>query len=144
MNFFFKIHIAELFQSSFGQALLNQQPFPEILAICYLRALWAGQACLTTPKKNFMIKLQFPWISYYMQKANFLPQIVFDIKILKIMQSDQSRVFSIKTQELDFSQPCGFYRFSKVVHNLKPKNHIDGTNLSSKSVLPIFFSERRA
>ena len=53
--------------------------FPEILAICYFRALWACQTCLTIPKKNFMIKLQLPWISYYMQKANFLPQIVFEI-----------------------------------------------------------------
>ena len=60
------------------------------------------------------------------------------------MQCDWSKASSVTTQELDFSQPCGFYRFSKVVHNLKPKNHIDGTNLSSKSVLPIFFSERRA
>ena len=54
------------------------------------------------------------------------------------MQSDWSRVFSITTQELDFSQPSGFYRFSKVVYHLKQKNHFDGTNLSSKSVLPIF------
>ena len=57
------------------------------------------------------------------------------------MQSDWSRVFSITTQELDFSKPCGFYRFLKVVYHSKPKNHIDGTNLSSKSVLPIFFSD---
>ena len=66
----------------------------------------------------------------------------WDIKILKIIQSDWSRVFSITTQELDFSQPCGFYRFSKVVYHLKPKNHIDGTNRSSKSALLIFFSKR--
>ena len=26
-----------------------------------------------------MIKLQLPWMSYYMQKANFLPQINFEI-----------------------------------------------------------------
>ena len=65
----------------------------------------------------------------------------WDIKILKIMQSDRSRVFLITTPELDFSQPCGFYRFSKVVYHLKPKYHIDGTNISSKSVLPNFFSE---
>ena len=54
------------------------------------------------------------------------------------MQSDWSRAFSVTTQELHFSQPCGFYRFSKVVYHLKPKDPIDGTNLSSKSVLPIF------
>ena len=42
------------------------------------------------------------------------------------MQSDWSIVFSITTQELAFSQPCGFYRFSMVVYHLKPKNHIDG------------------
>ena len=30
-------------------------------------------------QENFMIKLQLPWLSYYMQKANFLPQIVFGI-----------------------------------------------------------------
>ena len=63
----------------------------------------------------------------------------WDIKILKIMQSDWSRVFSLTIQEIDFWQPCGFDRFWKVVYHLKPKNHIDGTNLSSKSVLPIFF-----
>ena len=66
---------------TFGQAWLNQQLFPEILAISYFRALWTLQACLTTPKNNFMIKLQLPWISYYMQKVNFLSQITF--KILK-------------------------------------------------------------
>ena len=65
----------------------------------------------------------------------------WDIKILKNMQSDWSRVFSITTQELDFSQLCGFYILSKGVYHLKPKNHIDGTNHSSKSVLLIFFSE---
>ena len=37
------------------------------------------------------------------------------------MQSDWSRVLSITTQELGFSQRCGFYRFSKVVYHLKPK-----------------------
>ena len=55
------------------------------------------------------------------------------------MQSDWSRVFSITTQELVFSHPCGFYRFSKVVYHLKPKNNTDRTNLSSNSVLPGFF-----
>ena len=78
-SMFFKIHIADLFLGTFGQAWLNQQSFQEILAICYFRGLWECQTCLTTPKKNFMIKLQLPWISYYMQKANFLPQIVFVI-----------------------------------------------------------------
>ena len=63
----------------------------------------------------------------------------WDIKILKIIQSDWSRVFSITTQELDFSQPYGFYRFSEMVYLLKPKNQIDWADLSSKSVLPIFF-----
>ena len=38
--FFFKIHNADLFQSTFAQVWLNQQPFPEILIICYFRALW--------------------------------------------------------------------------------------------------------
>ena len=37
------------------------------------------------------------------------------------MQFDWSRAFSIVTQELDFSQPCDFYRFSNVVIHLKPK-----------------------
>ena len=55
------------------------------------------------------------------------------------MQSDWSRVFSTTTQELDFSQPCGFYRFSKLVYQLKQKNHFGWTNLSLKSVLLIFF-----
>ena len=54
----------------------------------------------------------------------------WDIEILKIIQSDWFRVFSIIIQELDFSQPCRFYRFSKVVYHLKPKNHTDGPNLS--------------
>ena len=60
------------------------------------------------------------------------------------MQSDWSRVFSITTQELDFSQPCHFDRFSKVVHHLKSKNHIDGPNILSKPVLLIFFRILRA
>ena len=78
-QFFFKIHIVDLFYSTFGQILLKQQPLPEILAICYFRALWVCQTCLATPKKNFMIKFQLPWISYYMQKANFRLQTVFEI-----------------------------------------------------------------
>ena len=61
----------------------------------------------------------------------------WNIKILEIMQSDWSRVFLFRTQEWDFSQPCGFYRFSKVVYHLKPKHQIDWTDLSSKSILPI-------
>ena len=65
----------------------------------------------------------------------------WDIKIFKIIQSDWFRVLSITSQELDFSQPCRFCRFSKVVYYLKPKIHIDGPNLSSKSVLLMFFSE---
>ena len=77
-----------------------------------------------------------------MQKANFLSQIVFDK--LKFMQSDWLRAFSITTQELDFSQPYSFYRFPKVVYHLKPKNHINGPNIFSKSVLPIYFSVLRA
>ena len=68
----------------------------------------------------------------------------WDIKILKNTQIDWSRLFSITTQELDFLQPCGFYRFSNVVYHFKQKNHIDGTNLSSKSVLPISFRALRA
>ena len=68
----------------------------------------------------------------------------WDIKILKIMQSDWSRVFSVTTQELDFSQPCVFHGFSKVVYHLKPKNYIDGISLSSKSLLPIFFRALKA
>ena len=36
------------------------------------------------------------------------------------MESDWSRVFSITAQELNVSQPRGFYRFSKVVYHLKP------------------------
>ena len=43
----------------------------------------------------------------------------WDIKILKIIQSDWSRLFSITTQELDFSQSFPFYRFSKMVYYLK-------------------------
>ena len=75
INFSFKIHIADLFQSTFGQAWLDQQLLPAILAICYFRALWTCQA----PNKNFMIKLQLLWVSFYIQKANFLPQILFEI-----------------------------------------------------------------
>ena len=60
------------------------------------------------------------------------------------MQSDWSRVFSVTTQELDFSPPSHFNRFSKVVYHLKLKNHIGGPNLSSKSVLQIFFRALRA
>ena len=59
-----------------------------------------------------------------------------DIKILKNIQSDWSRAFSIATQELDFSQLWGFHRLLKatMVYYLKPKNRIDG---------PIFFLKIR-
>ena len=55
------------------------------------------------------------------------------------MQFHWSRLFSITTQELDFSHPFGFYRFLKVVYHLKPKMYIDGPNLSPKFMLTIFF-----
>ena len=60
------------------------------------------------------------------------------------MQSDWSRLFSITTKRLDFSQPWSLYRLSKAVYHLKPKNHNDGPDLSPKSVLLIFFGELRA
>ena len=56
------------------------------------------------------------------------------------MQFDWSRVFSITTQELDFSQPSRFYRISMVVYHIKPKSHIEGPNLS---LLPVFFRALR-
>ena len=37
------------------------------------------------------------------------------------MQYDWSRVFLITTQQVDFSQSCGFDRFSNVVYHLKQK-----------------------
>ena len=57
------------------------------------------------------------------------------------MQPDQSRAFLIATQELDFSQPCGFHRFPEatMVYHLKQKNHIDGPIFFSKSVMLIYF-----
>ena len=57
------------------------------------------------------------------------------------MQSDWSRAFLITTQELDFSEPCGFYRFSKVVYHLKSKKYIDGPNLFFQNLYCQFFSE---
>ena len=60
------------------------------------------------------------------------------------MQSYWSREFSIVTQELDFSKIRGFDRFSMVKYHLKPRNHIYEPNLSSKSVLRIFFRALRA
>ena len=77
-----------------------------------------------------------------MQKANFLSQIVFEIlKFKKIIQYDWSRTFSITTQELDFSQLCGFRRFLKatMMYHLKSRNHTDGPFFFSKSVFPIYF-----
>ena len=65
------------------------------------------------------------------------------------MQSHWLRAFSITTQETEscglgnFSKPCGFYRFSKVVYHSKPKNHVDVPNHFSKSVLSIFFRALR-
>ena len=57
--------------------------FPEMLAILYFRALWECQACLTTPKRNFMINLHLPWISYYTHRPNFLPHSFWGIKTKK-------------------------------------------------------------
>ena len=61
-----------------------------------------------------------------------------------MMQSDLPRAFSIKTRELDFSEPCCFYRLLKVMYHLKPKTHIDGPNIFPKSVLPIYFKAIRS
>ena len=61
------------------------------------------------------------------------------------MQSHWSRVFSITmSSRTRFFTAMSFYRFSKVVYHLKPKNHIDGPNLLSKSVLLIFLRALRA
>ena len=61
----------------------------------------------------------------------------WDNKIFKKMQSGWSRAFLFTTQELDFSQPCGFHRFQKttMVHHLKPKSHTDRPIFFSKSEL---------
>ena len=55
------------------------------------------------------------------------------------MQSDWSRAFLITTQELDFSEPCGFYRFSKVVYHLKSKNTLMDQIFSFKICIANFF-----
>ena len=57
------------------------------------------------------------------------------------MQSDWSKPFLMATQELDFSQSCGFHRFPEatMVYHLKQKNHIDGPIFFSKSVMLIYF-----
>ena len=57
------------------------------------------------------------------------------------MQSDWLRAFSITIQELYFFTALWSSEIlNKVVYHLKPKHHIDGPNLFSKSVSQ-FFSE---
>ena len=51
------------------------QPFPEILALCYLSI--PGMPDHT--QQIFMILLKLLWTSNYMQKMNIMPQIVFEI-----------------------------------------------------------------
>ena len=77
-KYILKIHIADIFESSFRQARPNPATICRDIGDLLFQST-IGMLGKTTPKKNFMIKLQFPWISYYKQKANFLPQIVFEI-----------------------------------------------------------------
>ena len=127
---------------------LNQQSFRVILAICYFGALWACHACLTSPKKKFMIKLQLPWISYYMQKVNLLPEIVFQILKFKKLSYYPIRlvqsIFNYNSGTRFFTAMSFLQILKGGVYHLKQKNHIDGPNLSSKSVLLIFCRALRA
>ena len=130
------------------EPILNQQSFPVILAICYFGALWACQACLTSPKKKFKIELQLPWISYYMQKVNLLPEIVFEILKFKKLSYYPIRlvqsIFNYNSRTRFFTAMSFLQILKGGVYPLKQKNHIDGPNLSSKSVLLIFFRALRA
>ena len=76
-----------------------------------------------------------------MQKANFLPQIVFET--LKFKKCDWSRAFSMATQELDFSQPCDILQIPKGNYavSFKTKKSHWWTNCFSQNLYWIFISE---
>ena len=62
-----------------------------------------------------------------MQKATFLPPIVFEIiKFKKLYNMIGLEHFELQLKNLIF-QPCNFHRFPKatMMYHLKPKNHID-------------------
>ena len=114
------------------------------LIISYFRALWNVRHTDHTQEKRHDQIVSFMSILLHAKRKTSTSNSFWDIKIYKIMKSDWSRVFSITTQELGFSQLCGFYRFSKVVYHLKPKIHIDGPSLPSKYLLLIFSRSFRA
>ena len=75
------------------QIIKITQPFPDILAHCYFGEHWA---CLHMPGHTQKISRDLSRASmdiYYIQKMNIIPQIVCDIKLLKILKSDWWRVF---------------------------------------------------
>ena len=75
-------------------------------------------------KKNFMIKqiYIFPQISYYMQKANFLPQIVFEIlKFRKICNLIGLEYFQLQLKNYIFHSHEVFIDSHRWCINLKPK-----------------------
>ena len=95
--------------------------------ICYFRALWACQADHPQEKHHDQTVALIDTLLH--AKSKLSTSIIFEIlKLCSLI------AFSIITQELDFSQPCRFHRFSEatMVYHLKPKNHIDG---------PFFFVE---
>ena len=73
---FFKIHIADLFQSTFGQPWLN----PTTLSRDIGDFLFQSTMGKPGMPDHTQEKLRD---SYYMQKRNFLPQIAFEILTIK-------------------------------------------------------------
>ena len=49
------------------------------IRICVADFFQSTRACLTKPKENCMIKQKLPWTLNYIQKRNFMPQIIFVI-----------------------------------------------------------------
>ena len=111
------------------------------MVIYHFRALWTYQACLSTPIS--WSNCSFDGYLTTRKKQIFYLKQFLRYQNLQNYATWLSRVFSVATQELDFSQPCCFWRFSKTVYHLKPKIHIDGPNLSLKSVSPTFFRALR-
>ena len=78
--FLINTHIADFFQSIFGQTWLNPTTLSKDIGDFFILEHYGHtRQAWPHPRKKITNKFWLPWISYYMQKVKFLLHIVFEI-----------------------------------------------------------------
>ena len=76
---FFKIHISDLFQSTFGQAWLDLTTLSRDIGDLLFQSTMGMQGMPYHTQEKLRDQTVASWMSYYIQKSNFLPKTVFEI-----------------------------------------------------------------